>query len=606
MGFMAGFGPAFAKSFGDARERSDRKADDLFKIKYERAIKRQDEISAYEKEQSKITRAAEALLERSGKPKELLPWVKKQVQAGMGADTIASDLEKGKFDFKPAGANPPSAAPVVDAPFPPAPVDDQMSATGMSPAPTAAAPVPQEEQYQPSGLDGLFGGRVGKMRKEMHSLRPKTATQKADARLAEALGQTPEETNAMMTQPYETETDASGITFTPPDPVAEPDPINDVTTAKIELDAARESTDQKRIAIAERRYKSILAGKEIEAEFEARKTGAVVPGSPALLISPDGKIMGDVRVSRNKEGILVDLAGNPVEENGQTVIPMSEDEINARTNLAKDTKETRETWIKKSTNIKSAIRTYATMTDIVETGGEEVLAPMTASISESLGRWAVDANAAIREVQKAVGSKGELPEFGFDALRSAETELMNGDMTDLGTQKSLMDVQRAMFAYYLAASVDQDGRNLAEPERKIFLEMASGGVTIDRFHQGMADILLPQIKNLDEEKKKLLDENAGVKTFEEIHGYIPDAVKTTSVAEDLAVSEDPAMKKARENLKQFERTYEISPDVERPSKNQTTNKPVQIDSKEQRDALPPGTVYTRTMPDGSIKQFTKK
>lgn len=596
-GFMSGFGPAFSNAFNASREQSARERNDLFKMKYEQFVKRQDEVNAYKKEDAKTMRAAEALLARSGKPAEALPWVYNQLKAGLDASVVADDLEKGTFAFDLKEDKPADKSKSM----PKDPMAEQMQGTGMAPAPSnqvAQAPAVEEDSYKSGPLDGLFGGRIGKMRKDMHAAGGTRRERYANSRMQEVTGKSQPEIDTIMAGPVESDPmDTSGITFTPPEVERKPSEFT-VRTAKIEYDAALASGDQRRIEQADRVLKSAIAGETLDAEIDAIRNGKQLSTMP-ITIWKDGKFDTEARAEKRGDQWFIAGTDIPVEGN---VVPVSEQELKEKYDVAQALAPEMKEHNSRAANMEGAVRSYGIMSDLVERSQGAVLAPVTSGLFQWAQKWTQDAATFAAEVNKMAGEGEELaPELEAQLQEYANKLQSEGDPNDLGTLKGLYETQKALLAFRLGSAMGQEGRNLAEAERKLFTEMAAGGVTPEKFHENMNNILMPGIRTIDSQLETILDNNSALGIFFGTYDYRPKAFEANRLMDKLETTEDVELKNAYQTLKTGKGMKTKASDKPEEQGNVPT-----VSTKEERDALPPGSKYLRKMPDGSIQEFTKQ
>lgn len=98
MGFMAGFGPAFANSFRDARDRSAKRKDDLFKLTYQEFLSRRSKKEEADKKNSEAIRYAKSLIQgREDIPEEAWSVVAQWKLNGLSDAQIEDNLERGEW-----------------------------------------------------------------------------------------------------------------------------------------------------------------------------------------------------------------------------------------------------------------------------------------------------------------------------------------------------------------------------------------------------------------------------------------------------------------------------------------------------------------------------
>jgi len=94
MGFMAGFGNAFADSMENRRKEEASKRDDLFKLKFQQLLDNKDKIEARDKEVAKNTKLAKSYIQSTGADPKAIGQVFEWVDAGLDKDTIERNLHR--------------------------------------------------------------------------------------------------------------------------------------------------------------------------------------------------------------------------------------------------------------------------------------------------------------------------------------------------------------------------------------------------------------------------------------------------------------------------------------------------------------------------------
>ena len=128
------------------------------------------------------------------------------------------------------------------------------------------------------------------------------------------------------------------------------------------------------------------------------------------------------------------------------------------------------------------------MDDLVKKSNGDVLQPMTSGIFRWTDSKIHDLAAGATRVSQIFKDTGTLE--GQDVpslaeLKNAEAALQSSGVSDLAQQKALFEVQKAIFAYQLGASLGQEGRNVSEGERKVFFDISATGQP-DTFHKNMS------------------------------------------------------------------------------------------------------------------------
>ena len=588
MGFMAGFGDGFSRTFSSQMDRRAQEKQDAFRFTFQEYLDNKKTVEAQEKQDAADARKAKAILEGTNAPKEAYPKVYEWVKGGLSDSDIATRLQKGKFEInKP-----------VEGPDKASTVDTQMSDAGMVSGPTAPeapaeAPLPEERAPVDTGnpITAVFS-KIAKGPPSRGEIQQKRRDE-AIGKVAGATGKTRDDVLGTLTGGTKSSMpDSSNITFTPGQPDREPDKFSNPREAAIE--AAQAATEyernptpqnEERLRVATERMDAIESWQMTEALLDAEAKGLSIRG-PARIFK-DGQYVKNTTVQRQPDGTFKTPTGEILQ--AEEVVPMDEDEIKMMTNIAGALKKPLEEQNVRRANQEAAIRSYGTMSDIVERTQGKVLAPVTSGLFQTAQKWVTDASVFAEEVINTPEGK----EMGPDTLSQLEAWKQKfeaeGNWDDLATQKGLYDIQKAIFAYRIGAAMGQEGRGLSEVERKMFMEMGSSGVTPDKFHQGMADLLLNGTRDIDRQGNSIVNDNSDLKIFRDVYGYEPKSFEYRPIEADLETTTDSDLQKAWGTLKQYDRRDMAPPEFGAKPKEQEQYPAVT--SQKEYDALAPGDKY---------------
>lgn len=181
--FMEGFGNAFASSFNAGMARNEERRNDTFKLMYSDYLERKKETATKKREVEQNIKFSKTLASDYGLPQEAWQKIYEWKDAGLDDKQIFSNIEQGVWGTaqKTDNAQAVDQAATVDPrqqvqvaqTTQPSPMDNQMSASGMAPAPKAAqapttVPTPQQAQQGgnpinnlPTMKKGLLGAASG-------------------------------------------------------------------------------------------------------------------------------------------------------------------------------------------------------------------------------------------------------------------------------------------------------------------------------------------------------------------------------------------------------------------------------------------------------------
>lgn len=260
MGFFAGFGESFSRSFENQRQRSAEREDDLFRMKFQEFARRREKEDTLRLQDSKdVEKAKSFIMGTPGIPPEALGIVYNWVKSGMDDSWIVDQLKADKFSVKNTDAQADIQSPS----------DEQMGDMGMGQSETAPASPEASAAPQQASFDG--GGFLSQIFPGMKKFERPSRNARVDQRMSEVTGMTPEEMN----KPYESPSfDTSGVEFTPG---ATADAPSNLIEAQQQLDAAmanlkanpNDPAALEAVAKATQMYQSTLAGASTQGRIDA-------------------------------------------------------------------------------------------------------------------------------------------------------------------------------------------------------------------------------------------------------------------------------------------------------------------------------------------------
>lgn len=594
MGFMAGFGPAFSRSFESGVENRRQKDQDAYRFAMQDLINRRDKELEYKREDRKAANKAQGLLEGSAAPAEAFEVVYDWVKSDISDTEIAKRLATGKWNIKKAVEGPDKAADVGG-------IDQQMAASGLSvgepePAPTAAPAAPAPEQ------GGILSNILG--------MKPRQDRQtRALGDAAKTLNMDPAEANRLVSGQGGAGNSikrTGNVEFIPGAPEREPDPFAANTNqAMFELKSAEAEAAQlgqmtPRLKEAQMRVHAIREAQIFDNSLENG------PGGVAASIWDGEQYKTTTQVTMQPDGSFLDADGRTTYTPDQVRIVTDDQKklvSDINQSLEKDSRDLRNM----ENDFTGTVRSVAIMSDIIRKTNGAVLAPRAPYIFKKGQEWLKDMSVTANELTRLFTETkpGEIvaTREQYNQLLAAEARALREDPADIGAQIGLFDIQKAIFAYRLAASMGQEGRSLAETERKMFTEMAVSGITPDRFYQGMSDLLVPAARQIDDTGKAIYEGNDYLKQHLDDYGYIPERYSHKPISDKLSETTDPELKEIWQQLGFFTRGQsEGTPaptEAPQPAPNQNIPR---INSKAEYDALPAGTRYIG--PDGEPRTKT--
>lgn len=270
---------------------------------------------------------------------------------------------------------------------------------------------------------------------------------------------------------------------------------------------------------------------------------------------------------------------DPNSPNYNPMASMDPDEVaKARVKVASDMKDAIDEVNTQKTLLRSAYRDVSSVISIVEQTNGGVLSDTVAGMAQwvssldqafKAGRGLFTGNSSGNErvnsayqqaqnIRESVVSGNSTVDMAINQTEQLIGFLENSDagknITDLATARSLLDMKSQLLAYKLASLYGQDGRAVAEGERKMFIQIAQAGDSTEKFYQNMSILLNGEASRVEDLRSKLAENAAviGYKTGygEEYPGL--QAIMGSSV-EDF-IKEDPAALDTYNKLREYNNT----------------------------------------------------
>lgn len=591
MGFMAGFGPAFAKGMERNQELRENRRDDAFKFAFSEYSKNNDKINEAKKADAQAARKAKAL---SATKPEATPLVMEWVKAGLDDATIEKRLKTGTFSAPGAQKADTVAADPAKAPTP-KPVDKQMQASGMAPAPAAAplptqaapaagdkmvsgpeedepagflsgmsgkfkrkaAPAPQASGVSPSGAGQVQTGQPQESAGPLQAVTGNTFLRDAfgngsrsmgrfmnDAggQIGEMTGRSAEEVRSVMqgNDPNAVEETSSGVVYTPGFEEGEASNFKNLGQAMVELEQAKAAGDPQRLANAQRVVAGYQAATTFEEERKAEAAGTIVPGAPRTILK-DGQYLTTARVTKDANGVEVyamgPQAGQPIDDGSGSVrsMPITKEERESIEKVSSELEKPSRDFSAKVANTVALYRDFADMDNIVKE--QPSVLQTGASTGATWINNAINEGKAVVNLYSNTFQNAKLQDIDIAALEASEQELqttLDNGTHDLAAAKALFDTKKAIASYRIGMSMGQEGRSLAEAERKLFGDVASAGTDPNVWRKNMSDFLEGQTKSLGIEGRNMVANSQTLKAHHTMYGYIPANINVDTVEEVIA------------------------------------------------------------------------
>jgi len=531
MGFMAGFGNAFADSMENRRKEEASKRDDLFKLKFQQLLDNKDKIEARDKEVAKNTKLAKSYIQSTGADPKAIGQVFEWVDAGLDKDTIERNLLTGKFKIKESASN------------------DQMKSAGLDPSapqeadPRAAAPRNTELLgNNPKNPATKF--RLPNIFEDRGARRDRITNN----RLAEVTGQDPEQIQATLSGQGGMEApDASGVEFQAAPPQQEPDPISTGKESAVELATAAQEyqndpseSNKKRFETAKLRDNAIKG--QIAWEQATQNGGNF--SNTVVSIDPQTKV-GVVQLGTQTANGWVDMTGQPILNARQ----LNEIEQKELFNLGSGQTEVPK-FIEAVSDVSSLTRNFKLSDDLVQSD-PRILTGAVSGGAKFLQRISTEVG-AIQRTLDADGNFTDATKKAVDENVNRYQEMLGSDVTNLALKSKLFDALQIQIAYSLARMEGQTGTGSSNKDIDRFMSMIDGAGDPETYRQTMANQIIGRVSELEQKGALINEWNAKANSFKGATGWYPNTgVVPADIRTELGNSKDPLVKGGLETLLKY-------------------------------------------------------
>lgn len=545
MGFMAGFGSAFADSFKQQEQIQAQEKQDAVKMRFTDYMSRRDEQVKQDKENAKNMKAAEQLVNMSGQPAEVKFAVYDMKSAGMSDEMIMKQLEANTAIITPN-----TTAGDTSGPADPrdgltegaqTSVDAQMQQSGMTP------PAPEQ---------GIFGRIKGAMTGGSSQERDQRTSDRADQQIADATGQTPEAVQSTMKgqdvsgDPVPGRSDVS-IKWQPKPSVLDVSKISTVgeaLTYQFQVDQSGTETEKLQAADLVARHQH---QKATEAAMAAQASGTGFTFSRGFIKDANGGWTGGVAIPQDdgRGGyIWRDAQGNQLDS--AQVLPADKNMEADIKQISTEMGEPIKKYEASKTDFKALARTSAEISQLAKEHPEAMGASGDLSqYTDAFKRAAVNVAKIVNPKFDPGIERDQVDPGVFGELEKAEraTNGMLKGVVDRNEQNALyatlMDIKATRLAYMWAKDMGQQGRGVSNADFNNFKNVAKGGGNPAALKQSAADFLAESRKNLQDQEQSLMGGGASGIYFEQKYPGVPNPFKISSTI-DQEVQGDPQLQQA--------------------------------------------------------------
>jgi hypothetical protein len=525
MSFMAGFGPAFANSFGAARDRREQRKDDLFKLTYKEYLDRRSEYESKKAEDAASIKKARVLARDLAGDESLWPKIKEWVDIGYTPDAIKGLISEGEFEN--TGVAKPASPDMID---PVAQTADTPAVGTPSPEPVAAGgQEPQMPQVPGQGggmMDKLFPGRAANNADRQQ--------QEMFGQIGQVTGESPDQIKDIMTGKSRAGLKVAdmehGIIYKKKPGGYEPDKIDTDNEAAIELMHAKRAYEttptaetEMRLQVAEDRVKALdfQAERKIRREMAAKaeSEGNFLNMQTAKIMDENGNYQKTALIRKEGDNYQYYDKGTWQDVDMNSILPFRKDEESELTKLASSTRAISEEYMKSVSATKDLLHTARTMSKIVEVSSGSVLAERTGNLASLATDWAQE----LVQIGSLLSKGNSVPTLDADLDRIQDNldSMLSTGVTDAATYRNLMKAQETIMSYRLLQSWGQEGRSVSEAERAMTQAIVKSAGSPEKFNQNLALILQDQVRSLEGKQSDINKYNIDIKTFEDRFGWRP-------------------------------------------------------------------------------------
>jgi hypothetical protein len=553
-GFMSGFGSAFSRSFEQGLQERREKDRDMFKLKYADYISRRDQIEKEEQLAQKQIKAAKDLVNRTGVPAEMWGEGFKMLQSGYDIKDVEEYFTSNDFIIEPittAKSDPGAPASPQDDLTNQAQstVDAQMSESGMAP--------PAD-----GGIFGNLKAKLG-MGADTPTSQPQMSrtdmkrNERVTGDIASAAGVSPEEVNRTLGSRPEPTYGVPEIGFKAiPKGGPEPDKINTLEEAGIEVLRASESGDMARLQFAKDRFKLL---QELEADkiTKTARAKAIAEGTYAesnalAMIDKDGNFVKIV-YPEGPEGQQVDsVTGEPIDPSVASYRKLNKRVLDKKDEITKEIGAARKEYTDKVNNAVEGVRLIGDIRKMVDPsqGGDPRVLTATAGLAQTLQGYAREAYTAIDVLSKDSQTKGVYTEAGFKKMQNLEAQLaqtLGSEINTLAGRRAMYEAKVKLAAYRFAMMEGQSGRDISNADAVRWDEILSSTNDPKVLQEKLASITSGKIASLRSLGSQVIRDNQQVIDFEREFGFNPWG-DIKNIDQYLSEDSDPLIKSGLEYI----------------------------------------------------------
>lgn len=548
MSFMAGFGPAFSRSFENARERTAQEEQDMFKLTFNTYLEKDTERKKAEAADAANVKKAQAL-------SEVLPGVNrkaataqiyKMLNAGLDEDFILEELRKpgAQIEFQDqVKQNKDSLEAQTEAVTAPgSSVQKQQNLQQVEQLQSQEKP----QSWRDSFAGGLFGSPYSKKERKL---------EKAQQKVSDYTGVPVDKIRGTLTGRYETGKliDTSGVTFTPG-----ANPKQAPKTAKEALLASQEAYsrgDQSEGDRMRRIYDTYMQAVSDEEKAKVLGQEGLRAGAPVKIFDPSTntwRITSAVPGMPDQDGqnTLVDAeTGQPI--NPQLAQGIGEDEAKASEAIRKGLEKETIAHAARQANFGNVLHSMSRAIEIGRNNPQALTyyTSSGASLINNLRQEGINIYQMGSEIINGVKTN----KFNVEDVARGKSQieknmlaldkqLEQGKISQVAADAARLKMYTTLMTYEVAMAYGQEGRAMSDTDRKLFEQVVSDQVEPQRQLQALSELMVQLEGNLDRQAQSLFGNNSpNVAGFMSRYRYNPLGNVARPVSE-VVVANDPRLK----------------------------------------------------------------
>lgn len=584
MGFMAGFGSAFADSFNQASHERSNQEQDAIRMRFADYQTRAGERRKVDRDNAMALKRAQAIVRAAGAPEAAVGTVYQGLANGASDEWAIKLLNDNDVQVTNDGATSQTGEN--------APADPRDDLTqGASSA--VAGQMKSSGMQTPNDGQGIFGNMKKAMNAQSQDKVPRDISQADDA-IGSATGQTGEQVrSAMEPSPPVEQGSVPGVPdaqvkFTPKKSVPDRGKINNIGDAVAYDQWAKTEGSEADKIYAKNTLDAFMHEKATEANMTAQANGTGFTYARGFIKNADGKYDGSVAVpeSDGRGGYTwKDTHGNVLDPT--QVTPVDKNMEGDIQNVSKEMTKPLQDYNDSKNDFKTLARTSSSLSKMAQKWPEAMGASGDISqYTDAMKRAGVNVLKILNPNLDPDGNVS-VDQGVFGELEKAEhtaNSMLKG-VTDRNSENALhatlIDIQATRLAYLWAKQMGQQGRGVSNNDFKNFKDVAKGGGNPQALKQSAAEFL-------GESKKALLNQEDTLKAGGAAGNYykqkypnvpLPFEIGTTVDQEmqadpELQQSVDTVNDNSQPQGNQIDNNTEIPPEVTAGKMKDTKGEPI--------------------------------